>query len=111
MNGRAPFRVLAVLHPDRQPRCRGIRWNPLDRWLCVPIFRWVCPYVGGYYAQRLGRSKEQVADFAMGRNFMRDPRCTARHALCAAGRSCCSALRARFSSSSPDIPRPQRCGT
>lgn len=30
-----------VYRSAEQPRCR--RHYPLDRWLCVPTFRWVCP--------------------------------------------------------------------
>ena len=86
-------------------------WNPLDRWLCVPHLSVGLPLVGGYYAQaRSRRSKEQVAELAMGRTSCQEnARAPARRALVPCRCSCCSALRARFSSSGRRFPTPQRC--
>src|SRR5262245_19466695 len=38
----APRRTLRVRCSHWQPRYRRLR--PLDRWLCAPTFRWVCPF-------------------------------------------------------------------
>ena len=37
-----PLRRCPAAHLNRQPRC--LRRLPVDRWLCVPTFRLVCPF-------------------------------------------------------------------